>query len=125
VWLAGSGTFTNGLKYAASKLYWTDFTTIKSVAVQSNGQPGRPRDLATRLTFLDDLFVDEQGILVADWLGGALRSYGPGGSEKSSTTVDINMPSAVVRAKGRAGFSQNALLITEKGGNRVAVFEPR
>jgi sugar lactone lactonase YvrE len=125
VWLAGSGTFTNGIKYASSKLYWTDFTTIKSVVIGSNGQPGRPRDLATRLTFLDDLFVDEQGIVVADWLGGAVRTYGLGGIEKSSTTVAINMPSAVLRAKGRVGFSQDALLITEKGGNRVSVLEPR
>jgi hypothetical protein len=82
------------------------------------------RTRAQRLTFFDDLVVDERGILVADWLGGALRAYGPFGRETDATQVELDMPSAVVRALGRAGFSQDALLITEKGANRVALFEP-
>jgi hypothetical protein len=125
VWLQGSGLFTNGLKFHDSTLYWTDSIAINSARIQANGKPGRTRTLAARLTFFDDLFVDEQGVLVADWLGSALRSYGAFGVETGATTVELAMPSAVVRAKGRAGFSARALLLTEKGANRVALYEPR
>jgi hypothetical protein len=125
VWLKGSGLLTNGVKIFASTVYWTDSIYIKSARLQSDGQPGTTRTLAQRLTFFDDLFVDAQGVLVADWLGGALRTYGWLGIETDATTTAIAAPSAVVRAKGRAGFSTRALLLTEKDANRVALFEPR
>jgi hypothetical protein len=46
----------------------------------------------------------------------------------TSVGTESSLPlrvSAVLRAKGRVGFSQNAPLITEKGGYRLAMFEPR
>jgi hypothetical protein len=125
VWLDGSGLFTNGLKFHDSALYWTDFTAVKSARVQDDGRPGRVRTLAQRLTFLDDLFVDAQGVLVADWLGGALRVFGALGLEQDRTRIALDMPSAVIRAQGRAGFSRHALVVTEKNANRVTLFEPQ
>lgn len=125
VWLKGSGLLTNGIKFYNSTLYWTDSVYIKSARLLNNGRPGATRTIAQRLTFFDDLFVDEQGVLVADWLGGALRTYGAFGIETDATTTPIAAPSAVVRAKGRAGFSARALLLTEKDESRVALFEPR
>ncbi|HEX6240522.1 MAG TPA: hypothetical protein VFZ61_06495 [Polyangiales bacterium] len=125
VWLDGSGLFTNGLKFYDSALYWTDFTALKSARVQDDGSPGRVRTLAQRLTFLDDLFVDAQGVLVADWLGSALRLFSAAGRETDRTRIALANPSAVIRANGRAGFSQHALLVTEKSGNRVTLFEPQ
>lgn len=126
VWLNGSGLFTNGLKFYDSALYWTDFTTVKRAPILSDGRPGRVRTLAQRLTFLDDLYVDAQGVQVADWLGNTLRLFGgPLGFELDRTRREFDMPSAVIRANGRAGFSQHALLVAEKNANRVSLFEPR
>jgi hypothetical protein len=126
VWLNGSGLFTNGIKVYDGELYWTDFTAVKRAPILSDGRPGRVRTLAQKLTFLDDLYVDAQGVLVADWLGNSLRLFGgPSGSEIDRSRRQFDMPSAVIRANGRAGFSQHALIVAEKASNRVSVFEPR
>ncbi len=125
VWLSGSGLFTNGLEYYAGTLYWSDATTIKSARISASGAPGLVRSLAARLTFFDDLAVDARELLVADYLGGAVRAYGAFGRETDATTVALASPSAVIRAKGKLGFSDQALLVTEKGANRVSVIEPQ
>jgi len=74
---------------------------------------------------LDDLNVDREGILVADFLGGVLRAYDPAGQATAVSTVKFDGPSSVSRALGRAGFSSSAVVVTERNANRVSLYEPR
>lgn len=125
IWLSGSGLFTNGLTYYAGALYWSDATTLKTARLLTNGAAGVVRNLASRLTFFDDLAVDARALVAADYLGGAVRVYGAFGRETDATTLPLEGPSAVLRADGRLGFSSAALLVTEKEANRVSLLEPR
>jgi hypothetical protein len=123
VWLDHSGPLTNGLKYQAGAVYWSDGGTIKRAVVRPDGRPGPVSTLVVALTVFDDLAVDAQGIVVADFLGGALRSYDLDGCFTGSTPFAFVGPSSVARAKGPA-FEPGALIVTERGGNRVSLFEP-
>jgi hypothetical protein len=121
VWLTPSGLLTNGLKFFDGSIYWSDGTFLNRAAIAASGRPGRTRTLATRLTVFDDLSVDARGILVADYLGNAIRLFDLQGRSLGVSETALVSPSAVLRAEGRAGFSANALIVAEKGANRVSL----
>lgn len=121
----GSNILPNGLKFFGSAIYYTDFVSIKRVPLLADGSAGPIATLDTQLTFFDDLFVDARRILVANFLFGTVELLTPGGIDLFDTAAfTFDGPSAVLPAEGRLGFSQNDLLVTEKSGNRVAVFHP-
>ncbi len=121
----GSNVLPNGLKFFGAAIYYTDFVSIKRVPLLPDGSAGPIATLDTQLTFFDDLYVDARRILVANYLFGAVQVLTPGGIDLFDTALfTFEGPSAIVPAEGRLGFSQNDLLVTEKSGNRVAVFHP-
>jgi hypothetical protein len=115
----------NGLKIRGSGLYFTDGLTIKRVPILADGRAGIPVTLVSELTYFDDLYVDAVGILAANYLFGSLQGFSPYGRDVLDTASGVfNGPSAVLPAKGRLGFASGDLLVTEKGGNCVAVYHP-
>jgi hypothetical protein len=121
----GSNILPNGLKFFGGAIYYTDFVSIKRVPLLPDGSAGPIATLDTQLTFFDDLYVDARRILVANFLFGTVELLTPGGIDLFDTAAfTFEGPSAVIPAAGRLGFSENDLLITEKSGNRVAVFHP-
>jgi hypothetical protein len=123
-WLSNSGLFTNGLKIVNSMIYWTDFGGINRNRISASGKPGRGQTITTALTFFDDLFVDDNGLLVADYLGNTVRAYTARGRLIAETSAVFTSPSSVLPARGRLGLKENDLVVTEKGANRVAVYSP-
>lgn len=119
----GSGLLTNGLKFYQGALYWSDGGYVKRAIVGESGELGRTRTLLTRLTFLDDLYVSTQGILVTDYLGNAVRAFDLNGRARGVSRIPLTNPSSVLRAEGRAGFAEHALIVTERGANRLSVVE--
>ena len=127
IWLSRSdGTLApNGLKMTASRLYFTDGLSIKQAILRRDGRTGTPVALVTELTLFDDLYVDDRGIIVTNFLLGSLESFDLRGVPLLQTPVgSFNAPSAVLPANGRLGFSKKDLLVTEKGGNLLAVYHP-
>jgi sugar lactone lactonase YvrE len=117
--------FPNGLKFYGSALYFSDFVAVKRLPLLADGRAGAITTLTTQLTFFDDLYVDAQGIFVANYLGGAITFLTPNGFDLFDTAgLGLNGPSSVVPAKGRLGLSNKDLIVTEKGANRVSVFHP-
>jgi len=124
-WLPSAGLFSNGLKYFDGKLYWTAFTQLRSAAIRDGGKPRATRDLSGALTYLDDLYVDGGGFLLDDYLNGRVLSLDTSARYQNATPIGtFNGPSSVQRALGRLGLSATALVVTERAGNRVSVFEP-
>lgn len=122
VWLAGSGLFTNGLKVLDDTIYWSDFGGINRAKILSSGGAGRVRTFASALTFFDDLFVDGDGMLIADYLGNAVRAYTSRGRLIAQTPAVFGSPSSVVPARGRLGLGPNDLIVAEKTANQIAVY---
>lgn len=119
-----SGLFTNGLKFFDDQLYWTAFTTVKTVRIRPDGRAGLQRDLGSAITFFDDLYVDERGILLDDYLNGTVVALDARGQFQSHTAnATFEAPSSVQPAEGRLGLPESALVVTEKTGNRVSVYE--
>ena len=123
-WFPGSGLFTDGMKVFRSFAYWTDFATVQRAAIRADGSAGPIWTLLNAVTFLDDLYVDADGILAADYLGNSIRAYGLLGQPIGQTPAVFTNPSSVLPAKGRLGLGANDLVVTEKGANRVAVYTP-
>jgi hypothetical protein len=124
VFVASPGVFTDGIKFFAGALWWTNFTEIDKAAITSD-RAGRTENLANALTFFDDLYVDEAGILVADALNGTINSYDPRGAFDGATPANtFDGPSAVLPAAGRLGLPASALVITERNSGKVSVLEP-
>jgi hypothetical protein len=120
-----SGLVSNGLKCYDGKLYWTAFTALKSTEIRANGKPGVQRELASALTFFDDLYVDDSGILLADYLNGtALVLDGRAQYQNGTPSGTFNGPSSVQPAQGRLSLSAAAVVVTERGANRISTFEP-
>ena len=123
--IASSGLFSNGIKYFDGRLYWTAFTTLKNATLRPDGQAGLQRDLWADLTFLDDLYADESGFLLDDYLNGKVIGLNAAAQQHSATPNNtFDGPSSVEPAQGRLGLSAGALVVTERGGNRVSVYEP-
>ena len=123
-YLPNAGLFSNGLKFHAGKLYWTAFTTVKAVDIGADGKPGPLKELGGAFTFFDDLYVDDGGILLDDYLGGKVLAFDSKIQFLNATpNSTFNGPSSVQPAQGRLGLSSNAIIVTERGANRVSVFE--
>jgi hypothetical protein len=117
-----SGALTNGLKHYEGVIYWSDGAAIKKNTVDRyySGPPTVVADFA----YFDDLHVDASGYLITDYTGNVLRAYDSRGRATSVSPRSFNGPSSVGRALGRAGLGPRTLVITERGGNRVSIFEP-
>jgi hypothetical protein len=122
VWLYRAGILTNGIKFANDAIYWTDGALVKRIAVQSDGKPGKSKTLFGAFAFFDDLSVGDAGILVADYIGNAIRSYDLSGRQTGTFRASLSGPSSVARA--RAPFPAGSLIITERGANRVSLVTP-
>jgi hypothetical protein len=122
-WLdAAANGFPNGPAYFDSAIYFADFTSIDKVEIGADGTPGARTSFASQLTFFDDPYVDEAGLLVPDYLLGSVDALDPLGAPRASTgSSTLEGPSAIVPALGRLGFSNDDILVTEKSADRVAV----
>src|SRR5262249_26982800 len=99
---------------------------VKRLPLLADGGAGPVTTLNAQLTFFDDLYVDAKGILVANFLFGAVDKLTPGGVDVLDTApFGFNGPSSVTPAQGRLGLSGIDLVVTEKSANRVSVFHPR
>jgi hypothetical protein len=127
VWLGSPGLFVNGLKYHSGALYWTDFASIKTAEVRSDGRAGRVRSVFTDWTiaFYDDLFVDDTSIIAASYLAGGLRTFDLRGFTTGNTRAGVlDGPSSVLPTNGRLDLPSGALIVTERNANRVSLFIP-
>ncbi|HVW26979.1 MAG TPA: hypothetical protein VHC69_16540 [Polyangiaceae bacterium] len=115
--------FPNGLKVFDGAVYYTDFVAVKRIPLLSGGRAGPVTTLATQLTFFDDLYVDDRGILVANYLFGSVEALTSAGADVLDTAAfTFNGPSSVLPAMGRLGFGNDDYLVTEKSGNKLTVF---
>lgn len=114
------GSTPNGLKIRDGALYWSG---LSNLTVEELGSPGAGTQLFTSLTVVDDFYVDAKGILLADFLGGAVYSLDSSGRQVGKTSAGLlTNPAMVLPALGRLGFSQDDLLVVEQtGGNRVSI----
>jgi hypothetical protein len=117
--------FPNGLKFFAGSIYYTDFLAVKRVPLLADGSAGALATLNAQLTFLDDLYVDDAGIAVANYLFGTVEGLTPSGVDLLDTAALFSGPSSVLPAQGRFGLSSKDILVTEKNANRLSVFHPR
>jgi hypothetical protein len=130
VWLlTPSGIFPNGLRYARSRIYWTDSLggSVNAAAILRGGTAGPiTRFVDLDDGFFDDLYVNSNGtILVASYLLGAVRTYGPppvGGLLAQTPPGAFVNPADVLPAQGRFGLGAHDLVVADKGANRVAAF---
>jgi sugar lactone lactonase YvrE len=111
----------NGTKVYQGALYWTDLLAIKRAPLDGSSAPVT---LATRVTLFDDLFVDERGMIVADYTGNLLLAYDASGKKVAQTPAVFQSPSAMLPARGRFGLGQDDLVVTERGGGVVSVYRP-
>ncbi|HEX4340726.1 MAG TPA: hypothetical protein VH062_32685 [Polyangiaceae bacterium] len=118
--------FPNGLEVFGGNVYFTDFVAVKRIPLLANGTAGAVTTLASQLTFFDDLHVDDSGIVVANYLFGSVEGLTPNGVDLLDTaSFGFSGPSSVLPAKGRLGFADRDLLVTEKTANRLSVFHLR
>lgn len=122
LWLENTGALTNGLKYHAGQIYWTDGGEIKRAALNADGSAGAPQTFAAGGSLYDDMFVDPRGLLAADFIGGYVRAFGPDGKVLASTKVDLQGPSSILAAPA---FGAGAFVVTERSGNRVSLLKTR
>jgi hypothetical protein len=115
--------FPNGLKAFGGAIYYTDFVAVKRIPLLEDGTAGPVATLTTQLTFFDDLYVDDHGIFVANYLFGSVEALTNGGVDVLDTPAfTFSGPSSVLPAKGRLGFFQTDYLVTEKSANQLSVF---
>lgn len=116
------GTTPNGLKIREGSLYWSG---LSDLTVEDLDSPSSRSRLFSALTVVDDFHVDAKGILLTDFLGGAIYSLDRSGKQVGKTSAGVlKSPSMVLPALGRLGFSQDDLLVAERGGgtgNRISV----
>lgn len=122
LWLEGTGPLTNGIKYVAGQVYWTDGSEIKRAAVNADGSAGPTRTFATGGALYDDVFVDPRGLLAADYIGGYIRAFDRDGNVLATTKVGLEGPSSIVAAPA---FGAGAFVVTERSGNRVSLLKTR
>jgi hypothetical protein len=122
-WL--SAPLANGIKFFGASAYLTDGLTVKRIPVLEDGAAGAPTTVVVELTFFDDFTVGPGGILVTNYLFGAVELFTLGGRPILNTAIGaFNAPSSATPAAGRLGFATNDVLVTEKGGNLVSVYHP-
>src|SRR5258708_5864660 len=128
-WLSTpSGVAPNGLRYIDSSIYWTDSLggSVNRVFILLDGTAGPISSFVDpNANFFDDLYVNSDGtVLVASFFGGALRAYTPlpFGLLYAETPHVFTNPADVLPAKGRFGFRDKDLIVTDKGANSVVLF---
>jgi hypothetical protein len=115
--------FPNGLKVFGGAVYYTDFVAVKRIPLLADGSAGALATLAAQLTFFDDLYVDDRGIFIANYLFGSVEALTSAGVDVLDTAAfTFSGPSSVLPAKGRLGLGQSDYLVTEKTANRLCVF---
>lgn len=131
VWRSG-GLMVNGLKVYQGSVYVTDGGSILRIPITAEGRAGRATTLASRLSVFDDLLVDAEGIVAADFLGKKLAFFSPDGKLLRESAAVFDTPSSIARTRGPL-LSEGALLVTEKGalneltsrdGNRLSLYVP-
>ena len=132
VWHDMGHPLANGLKIAGSHVYLTDLGELKVIPIRSDGSAGPVHSLAMRLSVLDDLWVGDDRIIVADFYGGRLLHYSLTGKLLKQTPPLFRSPSSV--RPGRPPLvPEGSLVVTEKGalgeltssdGNRLTLYLP-
>lgn len=122
--VAPAGLAANGLALYGDTLFWSDGFFIKASDLDPDGEPGPVRTLVSRLTFFDDLDADARGLLVADYLGGALRLYDLNGRFRGPTVRNLEAPSSALRIDDWSGLGPGAVVVTERGPGRVTLLRP-
>ncbi len=123
--VAAAGIAPNGVRYVDSSIYWTDTLggSVHQVRVLPDGSGGLVSSFGDPGQFFDDLYVNSNGtIVVASYLAGSLRAYGPlplGTLYAQTPANAFTNPADVLPALGRLGFSDRDLLVTDKGANSV------
>ena len=129
VWYGGSLLLANGLKIHRGSVYLTDLTDLRRIPIRADGSAGPPQTLATRLSVFDDLYVEDQRILVADFFGGQVLAYSHRGKLLEQTPAKFQSPSSVTPSRPPL-FPAGSWIVTEKGnltdlrsnvGNRVSL----
>jgi hypothetical protein len=111
----------NGIKYLEKSLYFTSNGDLWNLPADATSGTQGTR-LVAGSSYLDDLSVDASGIVVADFAGGALRSFDLTGKPTAATLpMLLGNPSSVLPAKGRLGFANNDWIATDKSANSLAV----
>lgn len=131
VWRRG-GFMVNGLKVYQGSVYVTDAGSILRIPIGADGRPRRATTLTSRLGVYDDLLVDADGIVAADFLGHKLAFFSLEGKLQRETEAVFDTPSSITRTRGPL-LQEGALLVTEKGelneltsrdGNRLSLYVP-
>lgn len=132
VWFDLGLLLANGIKVFRGTVYMTDLGQLKAIPIRSDGKAGTARVLASRLAVFDDLYVDDQRILVGDFYGGVLVAYSHTGVLLGETPMVFQSPSSITPAQGPL-VPAGTLVVTEKGelgeltstvGNRVSLYVP-
>ncbi len=115
----------NGIKQFNGSIYLTSGAELWKAGIPEADGGSDFKKLVTAPSYLDDLFVTESTIYVADFGGPAVLAYGLDGTEQGATPKGLLAnPSSVVPALGRLGLGQDDLVVTEKPADRVAVVHP-
>lgn len=123
--LEDSGLVPNGIKFFDGQLYWSMVLAVKAIEVKNAAPSGPARNLTGAWTVFDDLYVDDSGVLVDDFLNGSLIQVSALGVVSAATPNGVfDGPSSVQPAQGRLGLPANALVVTERNANRVSLFVP-
>ncbi|WP_373083377.1 hypothetical protein [Zhongshania sp.] len=117
-WLATLPDFPNGIVHTGTSLYVTHYRPgfggqVTQVAINSDGSPGTPENIAPR-GIMDDLTVVGDTLIVTDWQDGSLFQIDLEGNLLQETANNIfAQPSSVIIA-GPPLFDQVAILVTER-----------
>ncbi|MCG8315119.1 MAG: hypothetical protein MI976_18070 [Pseudomonadales bacterium] len=139
IWSEKTSPFVNGLEWVGDELYFTGvkLAGVKSVFGkvnrQADGSAGAPIILFERTaTVLDDIAAYKDGFLITDYLKGSIIYWKDGAVITETEKDTFYSPTAV--QQGRAPmFSEEALIVTEKGiifndnpayGNKVGLIYP-
>jgi hypothetical protein len=117
------GLLPNALDIHAGVLYWSDIGSLRKQPLARNAWLA-PLPFVSQLTFFDDMHVDDDGVLIADYLFNRVLAFDLRGRGLGATDAVFKSPSSVLPARGRLGLGADDLLITEKGANLISVYRP-
>ena len=118
------GLLPNALDIHAGVLYWSDIGSLRKQPLSRNAWFA-PSPFVSQLTFFDDMHVDDEGVLIADYLFNRVLAFDLRGRGLGRTDAVFKSPSSVLPARGRLGLGEDDLLVTEKGANLLSVYRPR
>lgn len=131
-WLVRGVNMPNGIVVKDQILYFTDYFSVKKVAIQEDGEPGEVQTIHTRISVLDDLTAFSDGLVVTDFVQGTIFHLTfEGELVRESSPELFKGPSSVVLGKPPL-FEEGELIVTEKGmlfetnsafGNSLTLFK--